>query len=67
MLVCMKNILVYCLLYDDVYCIIQKCTCSTVFVEVCITKHKYIVDAQGVSIQEILAATGNLIDEHQLE
>ena len=47
--------------------IVQKRTCSTVFVEVRITQHKYIVDAWGVSIQEILAATGNLIDEHQLE
>ena len=54
-----------CLLYDDIYCIVKKHTCSTVFVEVCIPHHKYIFDAQGVNIQEILTATGNLIDEHQ--
>ena len=36
------------------------------FVEVRTTQHNYIVDAQGVSIQ-ILAATDDLIDEHQLE
>ena len=47
--------------------IVHKCTCSIVFVEVRIAQHNYIVDTQGVIIQEILAARGNLIDKHQLE
>ena len=54
-------------MYDGVYCIVQKSTCSTVFVEIHKTQQKYVVGPQGVGIQEILAATSNLIDKHQLE
>ena len=32
------------MLYDDIYCNVQKRPCSTVFVEVRITQHNYIVD-----------------------
>ena len=55
------------MLCDNVHYIVQKRTCSTVSVEVRKTQHKYIVGPRGVGIQEILAATGDLIDEHQLE
>ena len=50
-----------------IYYIVQKRTCSTVSVEVRKTQHKYIVGPRGVGIQEILAATGKPIGEHQLE
>ena len=47
--------------HDGIYCIVQKCTWSTMFVKVHKTQHKYIAGPRGVGIKEILAAQVTLL------